>query len=77
MRPEEIDAVFTREPFQPIRLHLSDGRTHDVVDAGTAHVGNDTIVIGIYDAGMRFPRWRLLSLSQITEIQPLTPAQLG
>ena len=77
MRPEEIDAVLNREPFQPIRLHLSDGRTHDVVDADTAHVGSDTVVLGVYDTGTRFPRWRLLSLSQITEIEPLTPAQLG
>jgi hypothetical protein len=77
MRPEEIDAVLNREPFQPVRFHLSDGRMHDVVDAGTAHVGSDTIVLGVYDTGTRFPRWRLLSLAQITEVEPLTPAQLG
>ena len=77
MRPEEIDDLLNREPFQPLRVYLSDGRTHDLIDSGTAHVGSDTVVIGIYDTGSRFPRWRLLSLSQITEIEPLTPAQLG
>lgn len=77
MRPEEIDTLLQREPFQPIRLHLSNGRSHDIIDAGTTHVGNDTVVIGVYDAGTRFPRWRLLSLAKITEVEPLTPAQLG
>jgi hypothetical protein len=77
MRPEEVDSLLQRDPFQPIRIHLTDGRSHDIVDAGTAHVGNDTVVLGIYDTGMRFPRWWLLSLSQITELEPLTPAQLG
>jgi hypothetical protein len=77
MRPEEIDAILNRQPFRPIRIHLSDGRTHDVVDAGTAHVGSDTVVLGVYETGTRFPRWWLLSLSQITEIEPLTPAQLS
>jgi hypothetical protein len=77
MRPEEIDSILQRRPFQPIRIHLSNGNSHDVVDAGTAHVGSDTMVLGVYDNGTRFPRWRLLSLAQITEIEPLTPAQLG
>ena len=77
MRPEEIDAILQRQPFQPIRIHLSDGRSHDIVDGGTAHVGIDTLVIGVYDTGTSFPRWWLLSLSQITEIEPLTPAQLS
>ena len=76
MRPEEIDSLLQREPFQPLRMHLSNGRTHDVVDAGTAHVGQDTVVIGIYDTGTKFPRWWMLSVGQITEIEPLTPAQL-
>jgi hypothetical protein len=77
MRPEEVDSLLQRTPFQPIRIHVSGGRSHDIVDAQTAHVGNDTVVLGIYDTGMRFPRWWLLSLSQITEIEPLTPAQLS
>ena len=77
MRPEETDDNLNREPFQPIRMHLVDGLTHDIVDAGTAHVGSDTIILGIYDNGSRFPRWRLLALTQITKVEPLTPAQLG
>jgi hypothetical protein len=76
MQPEEIDSLIQREPFQPLRFHLSNGRTHDFVDAGTAHVGQDTVVIGIYDTGTKFPRWWMLSVGQITEIEPLTPAQL-
>lgn len=77
MRPEELAELMERRPFQPFRVHLSDGRHHDIVDIGTAMVGNDTLVAGVYDLGTRFPRWRMLSLEQITEIEPLTPAQLN
>ena len=74
MSPDDFQAAL--EGGQPVRVHLSDGRTHDIVDANTAHVGLHAVVAGIYNDGARFPRWTLLSLANVGSITPLTPAQL-
>jgi hypothetical protein len=42
---------------------------HDIVDADTAHVGRETVVVGVYDRDSRFPRWKLLSLVHINSIE--------
>jgi hypothetical protein len=76
MSPDEVQEVLNVRPFLPVRLHMSNGRTHDIVDADMARVGQEAIVIGVYDEGARFPRWRMISLININEIEPLTPAQL-
>ncbi len=38
MLKEEIRAELTREPFVPLRLHLSDGRKFDVPFRDVAHI---------------------------------------
>ena len=75
MSPDDFQAAL--ELGQPFRVHLTDGRTHDILDPSTAHVGLHAVVAGIYDDGARFPRWTMLSLRNITLITPLTPAQLS
>lgn len=74
MSPDDFQAAL--EENQPVRVFLADGRTHDILDPATAHVGLTSVVAGIYDVGQRFPRWTLLSLANIVSIQPLTPAEL-
>ena len=76
MSPEEFQQLLDTRPFTPVRVILSSGQTHDILDADTAHVGRDTIVVGVYDRESKFPRWKLLSLLHINSIEPLTPAQL-
>jgi hypothetical protein len=77
MTPEECQAALQTEPFQPVRVHLSDGRSHDILDPDTAHVGRATVVAGVYDSESSFPRWTLLSLIKLVSIAPLTAAQIG
>jgi len=77
MSPDEFQQVLEVRPFVPVRVHLLNGRTHDILDAATARVGQEAVVVGVYDQGTKFPRWRLLSLININEVEPLTPAQLG
>ncbi len=38
MNPETLAAELEREPFIPIRLHLSDGRTMDILNPGLCHI---------------------------------------
>jgi hypothetical protein len=77
MSPEQFQELLEARPFTPLRVHLSSGQTHDIIDADTAHVGREVVVVGIYDSGSRFPRWRLLPLFHINSVAPLTPAQLS
>ena len=76
MSPDEFQELLDASPFTPFRVHLSSGQTYDIVDADTARVGRDTVVVGVYDRDSRFPRWKLLSLIHVNSIEPLTPAQL-
>lgn len=55
---------------------MSSGQTYDIVDADTAHVGREVVVLGVYDAESKFPRWKMLSLIHVNTVEPLTPAQL-
>jgi hypothetical protein len=77
MSPDEVQEQLNVRPFVTLRLHLSNGRYHDIVDPMSARVGLEALVIGIYPEGQRFPRWKMLSIININEIEPLTPAQLG
>jgi hypothetical protein len=75
MSPDDFqEAIDTGIPF---RVYLTDGRTHDVLDMATAHVGRDAVLVGVYDDGARFPRWTMIALNNIATIEPLTPAQIG
>ena len=77
MSPEQFQELLDARPFVPVRVYLSSGQTHDIVDADTVHVGREVVVVGVYDAESRFPRWKLLSLYHVTAVEPLTPAQLS
>lgn len=46
MRPEDIRDYLRREPFQPFRLTLTDGRTYDIRHPEMAMVGRSTVAIG-------------------------------
>lgn len=60
MRPEELRELIRRQPFMPMRLHLTDGKSYDIrhpenilVSRSYVHVGVDadsvTGVIGRVD----------------------------
>ena len=74
MSPEELYEVVHRHPFTPIRLHMSNGRTHDVRHPDDVVVGQEAIAVGVYAEGARFPSLRMLSIININEIEPVAPA---
>jgi hypothetical protein len=47
MRPEELRQYVTREPFQPFRVHLKDGRSFDITHPNLGLVGESVFIIGI------------------------------
>ncbi len=74
MSPEELYEVVHRQPFTPIRIHMSNGRTHDIRHPDDVVVGQEAIAIGVYGEGARFPSLRLLSILNINLIEPVASA---
>ena len=74
MRPEDIREFLRREPFQPIRLMLTDGRTYDVRHRELAMIGRSTVAIGvpaINDDEPIYDRLITVSLLHIVQAEPI------
>ncbi len=72
MSPHELHDAIKKQPFTPVRLHMSNGRTHDVRHPDDAIIGDEVVALGVYEQGTEFPRIRLLSIININEVEPLT-----
>jgi hypothetical protein len=75
MSPHEFEAVLRTQPFVPVRLHMSNGRTHELRHPDNAIIGDEVVAIGTYEPGRERPLIRLLSLININEVEPLAMAQ--
>ena len=51
MRPEDIREFVRRQPFEPFRITLTDGRTFDVVHPCLVMVGRWTVTVGLLRPG--------------------------
>ncbi len=69
MKPEELIEVLAEQPFVPLRLHMSNGRTHDIRHPEMAIVGEDVVALGIAQEDSERPRIRLVSITHINEIE--------
>jgi hypothetical protein len=47
MKAEHLIELIEERPFRPIRIYLSDGRTHDVRHPEMAIVSEDIVTIGL------------------------------
>ncbi len=47
MRPEDLRDLLRRQPFVPVRIHLSDGTTYEVRHPEMAIIGRSTVTIGV------------------------------
>lgn len=69
MRPHELIEILAERPFAPLRLHMSNGRTHDIRHPELAIVGQDAVAIGVESDEGELPTIRLISVSHINEIE--------
>jgi hypothetical protein len=74
MTPEDFESVLKTQPFVPVRVHMSNGRTHEIRHPDDAIIGDEVVAIGVYEKNSERPRIRLLSLININEIEPVTSA---
>ncbi|HEX5472390.1 MAG TPA: hypothetical protein VFW73_10910 [Lacipirellulaceae bacterium] len=75
MTPEDFESVLKSQPFVPVRIHMSNGRTHEIRHPDDAIIGDDVVAIGVYEKGSERPRIRLLSLININEVEPVMPVR--
>jgi hypothetical protein len=75
MSPDELHEAIKKQPFSPVRLHMSNGRTHDVRHPDDAIIGDEVLALGVYEEGADWPRIRLLSIINVNEVEPLASAK--
>jgi hypothetical protein len=77
MKPEELYYMLAGKPFQPVRVHLTDGRQYDIPTRRMAVVGVTFLDIGTQApnavAGIWGSRVRV-QLDQISKVEPLSLA---
>ena len=73
MTPEALEHNLRRQPFQPFRIVLTEGGTHEVRHPELLWIGQNTAYVGLTaDAAQTFfERSVRIDLSQITAIEPL------
>lgn len=77
MQAEELYRMLQPKPFQPVRVHLRDGRTYDIPDRQLAVVGVDFLDIGIPAPGETLPIYDYVvrvSLDEIARVERLASA---
>ena len=74
MRPEELYGILHRKPFQPFRVHVTDGRVYDIRYPKISMVGTTFFMIGIPDSDEPedlADHWDMVDLPMISLIEPL------
>lgn len=69
MNTEQLIELLSERPFVPMRLRMSNGRTHEIRHPELAIVGEGIVAIGVAtDEGAR-PKIRFASIPHINEIE--------
>lgn len=73
MRKEDVEAELTREPFVPVRLHLTKGRKYDIAERRAAHMlGYGVLVlIGLKAGSVRAKGYDRFGFDAVERIEPL------
>ncbi len=74
MRTEDIREYVRRQPFQPFRLTLTDGRTYEVHHPELVMVGRSTVAVGLprpNDPEPVYDRLVTISLLHVMQVEAL------
>jgi hypothetical protein len=77
MTSEDLIELLEERPFVPVRLHLDNGRFHDIRHPEMAIVTPTLVAIGFSqsDGSRIVERVRLCSISHIVEAEPIEQAR--
>jgi hypothetical protein len=76
MPPDELRGLLRRQPFQPLRLTLADGRTYKITHPRLAIVGKSILALGLTRPGDPediYDRLVMVDLDQIEHVESLEP----
>jgi hypothetical protein len=73
MKAEHLIELLEERPFSPIRLHLSNGRTHEIRHPEMAIVSEEIVTIGLPpdETSLLAERITYCSTSHIVEAEPI------
>ncbi len=75
MSPTDLLEWLNANPFEPFRIHLSDGRSFNVARPLDVLPGLTSAVVAIPSAGdpLLYERFKTISLQNMVSIEPLHP----
>ena len=65
MKKADLDLVLNRRPFTPVRLHFSNGATHEITHPDSVLVSDRVAAIAVGDS-----IW-MVAMVHIVEVEPL------
>lgn len=74
IRMKDILELANRKPFQPFRIHLSDGTSHDVPHPEMLKVSTNTVILFIPKAKynfVAFDDYKTLSILHMTQLETI------
>jgi hypothetical protein len=69
MKSEELTELLEERPFNPLVIHMSNGRTHEIRHPENAIVGDYHVALLVVRNGQELIR--VISLPHINEVEPL------
>jgi hypothetical protein len=77
MDPVELYHKLGVKPFQPMRVHLADGRSYDILDRQLVIVGETYLTIGIPAPRATEPIYEHIVRVDVKEIRSLEPLPMS
>lgn len=79
MTKSEIKLILKRDPFVPIRMHVSKGRVFDVTHSRVAHVLDDSVLIfvGLKEGSVQAKSYDRFGFDAVERIEPLPKRRTG
>jgi hypothetical protein len=77
MTLQTIRELLARRPFQPFRVIMSSGKSHEVLQPEMAWLTRSDLLVGIDGEDGVPGDFRFCSLSQVASVEPITTATGG
>ena len=69
--PATIQELLDKEPFEPFRIHLSDGRRYDITNPNLVVVMESQLFVAFPNSN----RWTFISFRNITSVDDVLSTQ--